>query len=177
MSQNSETSDELDEHSVEETERPSKSEIKREFHALQQLAERLVKLSPEHWQQFQFGQSMLEALEESRRVKGNNALRRYIRRLGKLLREEDAELVKSLFARMDNEHMADTQRLHTLEHWRERLLTEGDRALEALLEQVPRADRQHLRQLIRAGRRERSGEHPPAAQRKLFRYLRELFPE
>jgi ribosome-associated protein len=53
-------------------------------------------------------------------------------------------------------------------------LQEGDAAINDLLAQCPEADRQQLRQLVRAGVRERQSERPPAAQRKLFKYLREL---
>jgi len=158
----------------EEQQSVSKSEIKRELLTLQLLGERLVKLHPQQWEQFGLSQIMLEALEESRRIKNHNAMRRHVRRLGKLLRNEDAALVQTLFGRMDNEHLEDTDRFHRLEQWRERLLTEGDIALQALLEIAPEADRQHLRQLIRAGRREREQAQSPAAQRKLFKYLKEL---
>ncbi|HEB95426.1 MAG TPA: DUF615 domain-containing protein [Sedimenticola thiotaurini] len=157
-----------------EPEGPSKSEVKREMLALQKLGERLVALSPKRWEEFSFGPQMMEALRESRRIKSHNAMRRHYRRLGKLLRNEDAELVRNLFQRMDDEHFQDTRRFHRLEQWRERLLADGDEALQALLEQCPGADRQRLRQMIRDGRREREQERPPVVQRRLFRYLREL---
>ena len=70
-------------------ERVSKSEIKRNLLALQKQAERLLELSPGQWEQLNFDRKMMEALHESQRVKGHNAMRRHIRRLGKLLREED----------------------------------------------------------------------------------------
>jgi ribosome-associated protein len=38
----------------------------------------------------------------------------------------------------------------------------------------PEADRQHLRQLLRQHQKEQAGNKPPAAARKLFKYLREL---
>jgi len=158
----------------EQPEGPSKSEIKRELLALQKLGERLVGLSPKRWEEFQFGPAMLEALQESRRINSHNAMRRHYRRLGKLLRDEDTELVRGLFQRMDDEQLQDTQRFHRLEQWRERLLTQGDDALQTLLQLCPGADRQRLRQMIRSACKEREQERPPAVQRKLFRYLREL---
>ena len=158
----------------EEPEGPSKSEIKRELLVLQKLGERLVGLSPKRWGEFRFGPVMLEALQESRRINSHNAMRRHYRRLGKLLREEDSERVCRLFQRMDNEQLQDTQHFHRLEQWRERLLAQGDDALQALLQVCPDADRQRLRQMVRSARKEREQEQPPAAQRKLFKYLREL---
>jgi ribosome-associated protein len=157
-----------------EQEGPSKSQIKRELHALQDLGERLAGLKPEAWEAFALSQSLLDALEESRRIKGHNAKRRHVRRLGKLLREEHTDRVAELFRLFDQEQLKETRRLHLLERWRERLLDEGDETLQELLTLCPDADRQRLRQLIRSGRKEREAQKPPAAQRKLFRYLRDL---
>jgi len=158
----------------EEIELVSKSEIKREMQTLQALGERLVKLNPGMWAQFNFSQAMMDALDESLRIKSHNAMRRHIRRLGKLLREEDAGQVSRLFERMDNEHLQDTQYFHRLERWRDRLLAEGDSALQELLDICPNIDRQHLRQLIRVGRKEREQGKSPTASRKIFKYLRQL---
>ena len=163
-----------EEHGLPEEEQPSKSAIKREMLALQQLGERLVGLKPQLWEQFDFGPAMRDALEESRRIKSHNAMRRHVRRLGKLLQQENSELVEQLFARMDHEQLRDTQHFHRLERWRDRLLDEGDRVLGELLDECPNADRQQLRQLVRQARKERSEQKPPTMQRKLFRYLREL---
>ena len=154
--------------------RVSKSERKREMHALQDLAERLADLKPGQWEQFEFSESMRAALEESRRVKGQNAMRRHVRRLGKLLQHEDAEQVRVLFQRIDNEHLADTERFHRLERWRDRLLEEDGEALQELLDVCPNADKQQLRQLIRSAKQEQEHAKPPVNQRKLFRFLREL---
>ncbi|MCP4287502.1 MAG: DUF615 domain-containing protein [Gammaproteobacteria bacterium] len=152
----------------------SKSEIKRDMLALQKLAERLVKLTPGQWEQQHFGQKMMAALEESRRVKGHNAMRRHIRRLGKLLREEDSERVVALFRNIDGQHEDEKRRFHRLENWRDRLMHEGETALSELLQRCPDADRQRIQQFIRAGKRELEQEKPPSAQRKLFKYLKEL---
>jgi ribosome-associated protein len=46
--------------------------------------------------------------------------------------------------------------------------------MEKVLTEYPDADRQHLRQLITAAVKERELQQPPAAARKLFRYLRDL---
>lgn len=152
----------------------SKSEIKRDLLALQKLAERLLELSPSQWEQLSFDRNMMEALQESRRVKGHNAMRRHIRRLGKLLREEDSERIATLFKRIDGRHEEEIRRFHRLEHLRDRLMQGGDAAMTELLQLCPVADRQRIQQFVRAGKRELELEKPPAAQRKLFKYLKEL---
>ncbi|UCH38736.1 MAG: DUF615 domain-containing protein, partial [Gammaproteobacteria bacterium] len=41
------------------------------------------------------------------------------------------------------------QRHHRAEHWRDRIVEQGAEAIEALLQELPAADRQKLRQLWR----------------------------
>ena len=69
---------------------------------------------------------------------------------------------------------AETHRFQGLEELRDSLIRDGDAALGKVIDQHPSADRQQLRQLIREAQREAAAEKPPAASRRLFRYLREL---
>ena len=71
----------------EEEQQVSRSEIKRQHLALQALGERLVSLKPAQWEEFGFSDVMLDALQESQRIKSHNAMRRHIRSLGKLLNQ------------------------------------------------------------------------------------------
>lgn len=152
----------------------SKSQVKRELLALQKLAERLLQLEPGVWAQLHFDQKMSEALQESRRIKGQNAMRRHIRLLGKLLREEDSERIVALLERVDGRHEEENRRLHRLEKLRDRLMLEEGAALTELVQLCPAADRQRIQQFIRAGKRELERGKPPAAGRKLFKYLQQL---
>jgi ribosome-associated protein len=117
---------------------------------------------------------MRTALEEAHRIKSHNALRRHCRRLGKLLRDEELAAIQQVVDEIDGTHQAGVDRFHALERWRERLIDGGSDDFGAFLEAYPNADRQHLRQLIQAVQRERAREQPPAAYRKLFKYLREV---
>jgi len=157
-----------------EEELVSRSQLKREMLALQALGERLIKLKPAQWNTLGFGSSLMEALEESTRIKNHVAIRRHIRRVAKLLNEEDTTKLNQLFTRMDDKDFQDKDAFHRLEQWRERLINEGDDALQKLLDDYPKADRNQLRQLIRASRKEREKEKTPSAQRKLFKYIRGL---
>ncbi len=152
----------------------SRSEIKRQMHALQTLAELLASLKPAQWEQFNFSESLMEALHETLRIKSQNALQRHTKRLAKLLNKEDTTQIEQLFARMDDRALQDTKRFHRIEQWRDRLLAGDDKTLSDLLDICPKADRQHLRQLIRSGKKEQELSKTPTAQRKLFKYLREL---
>ncbi len=158
----------------EEWEGPSRSQIKREMHALQDLGGRLMALSPKEWSQFPLDDDLLGALEESLRIKEKTARKRHRKRLGKLLGKVDVEAIEAIFTRMDDRHQEESRRFHRLERLRDRLLEEGDKALPELLTIAPDADRQHLRQLIRQAAREQEQQKPPAAARKLFKYLRSV---
>ncbi len=152
----------------------SKSQLKREMLELQLVGERLINMGRAQLVDFPLTPALLDALDESRRIKGRGAMRRHIRRVGKLLRHADSEAIRELLARLDNRDLAEKQRFHQLERWRDRLLQEGEAVLGELLEVYPSADRQRLRQLIRAAQKNESESAPPAAARKLFRYLRDL---
>ncbi len=163
-----------EEYLEEETDGPSKSQLKRELLELQKLGERLLEMTPAQRAPFPLSPEMQAALEEGDRIKSHSARRRHVRRLGKLLRDENLEAIHAQFERIDQRHLDEQRRFHALERWRERLIEEGDAALEELLTQAPDLDRQVLRQLQRAAQKEARQGKPPTAARKLFRYLREL---
>ncbi len=155
-------------------ERPNKSALKREMVSLQKLAERLLEFSPERLSPLGFSGKLMDALAEGRRLKVANARRRHLRYLARLLSQEDGAAAEQFILDIDAKHAASTRQFHQLEQWRDRLIEEGDAAIEALLQAYPDADRQQLRQLIRNARRERDQGKPPAAARKLFKWLRGL---
>jgi ribosome-associated protein len=142
--------------------------------ALQQLGERLTTLSPAVLARMPLSAALQEALDESKRIKSLNALRRHYRRLGKLLRAEDLDSIRQVVGEIDNQHQGDVNRFHALERWRDRLLDQASDAFGEFMQAYPEADRQHLRQLIQAARREREQDRPPISYRKLFKYLREV---
>jgi ribosome-associated protein len=67
--------------------------------------------------------------------------------------------------------------LHRIEEWRDRLLRDGDDAINDLLAALPNADRQQLRQLLRTARAEAAADKPPAAARQLFRVIQAAYGE
>ncbi len=156
--------------------RPSKSQVKRDLLAVQHTAERLVSLPHGAVARLQLDPGLRAAIEEYARVRGRPAQRRHLRRLAGLLRDHPDSLrsIETLIGDGDSQSAAEKSRFKGLERWRERLLAEGDAALGELAGEYPQADLQQVRQLTRAAQREQALAKPPAAARKLFRYLREL---
>jgi len=113
-----------------------------------------------------------EALDETARIRDRRARRRHFKRIANLLEREDPAAVQALLGQGDEQARLAAVRHQALERWRERLMTEGDRALAELIDAYPDTERQQLRQLVRAARRDQ-GQGRLHGSRKLFRFLRE----
>ncbi|MEE4108259.1 MAG: ribosome biogenesis factor YjgA [Halieaceae bacterium] len=154
---------------------PSKSARKREMTARQDLGVALCELSPKELARIPIeDEALLTAIEESRRISHHSALRRHRQFIGKLMRRIDPEPLQQALDELHRERQGAAAAHHALERLRDELIARGDDALGSVLARFPGADRQRLRQLLREAQRERDGDRPPAASRRLFRYLREL---
>ncbi len=151
---------------------PSKSEQKREHHAIQDLAEALAGLSASELEQIPLSDELRDAVKEASGLK-RGALKRQVRYIAKRLATEDSKEVGEALDRLRHGSREETARHHRIERWRERLLAEGQEALSEFLDAHPQTDRQQLRQLIRNARTERERGQPPKAFRKLYALLRE----
>jgi len=155
----------------------SKSERKRRMLALQELGETLVQLSEPQLANIPIEDEMLlKALSECRNIRSNSARKRQLQYIGKLMRSVDVEPIRRALDSRHQAQRADTQAFHELEQMRDAILAAGDNGIELALQRWPAADRQHIRQLVRQHSREIQQGKPPAASRKLFRYLRNLQP-
>lgn len=117
---------------------------------------------------------------DSQRIRSHIARKRQTQWLAKQMRREDDEVLEALRAAL--EHTKEDARreaaaLHRVEHWRLKLVDEGDEGLAGFVALYPLADRQQLRTLARNARAERLANKPPHAFRELFRVLRELMGE
>ncbi len=155
----------------------SKSQRKRDATATQQLGKDILGLSPDAQNSIELPENLSKALNDARRIKKNSALKRQLQYIGKLMRHIDLEPIREQYLKLTNHYDKDIKALHHLEKWRDRLLTEGDKALEELINAAPDTDRQHLRQLIRQSAKETKLKKPPKSAREIFKYLKTLFAE
>jgi ribosome-associated protein len=153
----------------------SRSQLKREHHALQALGRELVELPDAIFRRLALPEQIREAAMTGRRLQ-RGALQRQLRYLGGLLAGADHAAIRAALAALQAPARGEVRRLHALEALRERLLREGDTAIAALLAQHPDADRIRLRQLVRYARREAELATTPRAARELFRFLKSLNP-
>lgn len=155
-------------------EHKSKSQRKREMHALQKLGEALVSLSKEQFEKITLPDELHDAIVEARRINQRGAHKRQLQYIGRLMRNVDPEPIQVQLDTIQGHSRQAAQNLHQIERWRDRLMKEGDPTLEELVTQHPEVDRQYLRQLIRNANKEVHDNKPPKSARALFRYLRDL---
>ncbi|PIE23987.1 MAG: hypothetical protein CSA60_03665 [Neptuniibacter caesariensis] len=152
----------------------SKTEAKRHMHALQHLGKRLTQLNKDQLDKLDLSDRLRSAIDEFHRIKSHGAQKRHLQFIGKIMRTENTEDIENGIGLFEAGHQAHTQVFHKLERWRDRLISEGNSALQEYISEHPNADVQHIRQLIRNAQKEQKLEKPPASARKLFKYLREI---
>ena len=133
-----------------EIEHVSKSQLKRDSQAVQDLGKRLVALPAEHLARIPLDETVRDAIALAHRIHNKrSALKRHYQFIGKLLRARDTDAIAAALHEIDNESQHSIQKHHRAERWRERIIEQGTDAIEALVAEVERADRQKLRQLWR----------------------------
>ena len=159
------------------TDEVSRSQKRREALDVLKLAHALVDLSDAQLARVPLSDELRDEVIAARAVTQQIARKRQTQFLAKQLRRREDEL-EPIRAALENDRdhsRKATANLHRVETWRERLIAEGDDALNEFLQHFPQSDRQQLRQLCRQARAERDAGKPPHAQRELFRTLREMF--
>lgn len=151
----------------------SKSEIKRDAEALKDLGVELTDLSKNALARIPLDEDLLTAIELAQKIK-KEGRRRQLQLIGKMLRARDVEPIQTALDKLKNRHNQQVALFHKLEMIRDRLVTEGDDAIPAILALYPDADRQQLRTLARNAQKERTTNTPPKAPRQIFQYLRQL---
>ncbi|UPQ88279.1 ribosome biogenesis factor YjgA [Vibrio sinaloensis] len=151
----------------------SKTEMKRDMEELQKLGEELVELKPSVLEKFPLSEDLAEAIKDAQRFK-NEARRRQLQYIGKLMRFEDPEPLQAALDKVRNKHSQATAQLHKLEQLRERVVEQGDDAINEVMELYPDADRQRLRQLARQASKEQQAGKPAKAYREIFQILKAL---
>jgi ribosome-associated protein len=155
--------------------RPSKSERKRNAHEAQAVGEELIRLKELDLKAFELPEPLFDAIVEARRLTSRTAMVRQRQYIGKLMRGIDLEPIRAVLAARGEKASQEAARFKKVEHWRNRLITEGEPALEALMAVRPGMDRDEWLPRVVAAKaeRERLGT-TGAASRELFRQLRTL---
>src|SRR4051794_1117713 len=132
----------LDEEPAKET----RGEKKRKALQLERLGESLVKLPPAKFARVPMPDDLRAAVTEARRITHTRGgYRRQVQFIGRIMRTLDAQPIADALESMKNEDAPSAAAFKKAERWRDRLMEEGDPALEALVVEAPAADRTKLR--------------------------------
>ena len=139
----------------------------------QKLGVRLIALSKSQLDRMGLDEFLYDAVLHSKNIKTKTeAYRRHLQYIGKLMRGFDHEPIEAALDKILNKNNNENAQVQIIEKLRERLLTEGDDEINALLELQPQLDRQKLRQLVRQATKELAKGPDSKSSRELFKYLR-----
>lgn len=155
--------------------KPSKSQLKREMQALQDLGERLLQLQPSKLRNLPIPQELIEAVELAQRISNaRGGLRRQRQYIGRLMREIDAGPLRDALSADGAHHRNEVAVMHAAEHWRERLLAEPGAMREFATRYAASAELlAELGRLIDATQAEHAKGQPGRRYRDLYRCLRD----
>ncbi|WNO09582.1 ribosome biogenesis factor YjgA [Teredinibacter sp. KSP-S5-2] len=152
---------------------PSKTQIKKEMHELQELGVKLTELTLEQISRLPLTEELYNAITEAPKITQRSAKKRHMQFIGKLMRKADGDAIREAYDEIQEAQHQAARQLHLIEKWRDRLADGDNQALQNFIQEYPHADIQQLRQLIRQVQKETSQQKAPAAKRKLFKLIRE----
>ncbi|PKF62253.1 hypothetical protein CW745_07685 [Psychromonas sp. psych-6C06] len=156
-----------------EEEEISKSQIKREADALKLIGRELVGLNKKQLTQIPGSELLFHAISVAHKIMDKNeALRRQIQYIGKVLRNEDCDAIRTAIDKLNNKHQQLTHATQRLEKLCDELIDQGDNKINELLAEHDSLERQKLRQLVRQANKEKKEEKPAKAAKELFNYLK-----
>lgn len=154
---------------------PSKSQRKRDMHALQDLGEQLLELSNEKLNKLKLNDNLLRAVKETQHINAREGRRRQLQYIGKLMRHEDADKIRHQLDLWENGSKEQAKAMHRVEALRD-LLMRDDSALTEFFNEFPQADPQSFRTAVRAARREaQQNVALPEGKEPIRKHYRQLF--
>lgn len=152
----------------------SKTRRKRIMEDLQALGEELVDLSAERLTRIELPEDLRVAVYAARSmVRHDDARRRQMQFIGRLMRQVDAEPFRHALAAVRGESAAEIARQHRIEQLRADILAD-EKTLHRMAQEFPALDLQRLRSLRRSALLEQAQGKPPRSFRAIYRELRDL---
>lgn len=152
----------------------SKTKRKQAMEELQTLGEELVALASDQVKRIDIPDDLRSAILDAQRMtKHDEAKRRQMQYIGKLMRNVDVEPIRAALALVRGESAGETAKLHRLERLRTDFLAD-EKVVHEIAQRYPGVDLQHLRSLRRAALKEQEQNKPPRSYRALFQRLKEL---
>lgn len=156
---------------------PTKTELKRQARTVQDLADRLIAAPDSLIAGLDLPDKLADSVALARRITSRAALLRQRQFVGKLMRSLDCESIRAALESETRNSRSDAARFKRAERWRNRLLDDGDAAIQEFAGEFPAADREKLARLAGAALTERRDGKPAGAGRKLFRFVQARLAE
>ncbi|MBW8182804.1 ribosome biogenesis factor YjgA [Shewanella nanhaiensis] len=153
----------------------SRADAKREIAIYQELGMKLVALSKTQLSKLELDELIYDNVLKTKTIKVNTeAYRRHLQYIGKLMRNVDIEALQQDIKNVLNQNSNESAKQNVAEKLKDQLITEGDDAVQALIEKHPGLERQKLRQLIRQTKKELTKKPDQASKSavELVKYLR-----
>ena len=151
----------------------SKSQVKREMTALQDLGKKLIDLKDSQLKKMPISDELFVAIKESKNITQREAVRRHLQFIGKLMRDQDSEAIQYALDEFDSSSQRFAQTVHELEVWRTRLIEDTRNTVTEYVEEYPKTNVQLLRQLVRNSVKDQKNNKNTGASKKLFQFLRD----
>jgi ribosome-associated protein len=152
-------------------ERLNKSQQKREIEALLKLGKQLAGLDAIALGKMNIPHELFQALQNVQAMKFGAEKRQY-KLICKMLRQINTESLQQTIDELGSRKDDLNKNFHRTEHWRERLIADGQTAITEFMDAYPQADAGQIRQLVRNANKELLQNKPPKSSRSLFRLLR-----
>ncbi len=121
---------------LDDDDRPSKTQRKKDMLKLQALGERLVSLPASRLKAVPLEERLREAIDHAREIRSHEGRRRQLQFIGRLMRSADAAAIEASLAGDDAAHARQVAAHHAAEQWRDGLIN-GSRRLETFVAQFP----------------------------------------
>ena len=151
--------------------RPSKSQLKRDSTAMQELGREVADLSRERITQLNLPEKLFDAFIAYQKITAREGGRRQLQYLGRLMRDVDPAPIREALDKFNGASKAEVTQMHLAERWRERLLDDSA-ALTEFAQRYAPADITRLRTMIRNAKKEKLENRPPRDYRDLYREIR-----
>lgn len=159
---------------------PSKSQLKREADARQNVGISMIQLSKNDLESLELPISLYEAILLAQEMRNDSSLKRQKQLIGKLMRAFDDEDYARLSRRLEGLRSGSEQQ-KMIEKWVEnkveRLLAADTSVNDEIVEQLDDLDFQYMRQMVRNSINEIKKGGKSRSRTLLFRYLRDKFEE
>jgi ribosome-associated protein len=153
-------------------EKLSKTQKKKQAVSLQDLGEKLVKLTGEQLGRIELPEEVLSAVTLAKTIRKRGARKRQMQYIGVLMRKTDGTSIQKAVQNLEEGDRRQAELHKRVEQWRDELLRGNDAVIEEIVRALPNAEKEQLTGLVMKAREELTKTSPsPALSRALFRYL------